>query len=180
MVSAWTISGTAIQNPQANAGGTVSGDQLTLFVVDTSGNGFSSIAIGQSLVAGTFIGGGDDLIVARGFTYNLSGFGGADVVANANLGDNGADAGEAFAVVFFDGLSKDATVASSSFYGVGTNAAWVLPDNNGATAEFGANLTQLSNISASLQVQAVPEPSVAAALSGIFALFYVMLRRRNT
>lgn len=176
------ISGTAINPALENDGSTVSGDQLVLFVVDRDNNGFGGVTSADDLNQGTILN-NDDYILARGSTTSFgptSGFAGFSSFS-FTLGDNDIQGGDEFAVYFFDNTASTATAATDGFYALATDGTWQLPTNNSATFDFNANadsdsFQQLSGVQA---VNPVPEPSTFAALAGILALGFAMVRRRR-
>ena len=175
-----TISGTAAQGLLGQDGASLANGQRAILVVDTTGNGFSSISLGDDLSAGgTF--GGDDYILASVTTQD-PGF--ASIASftsfSFNLGENGVAASQGFGLYVFEGTTG--TTAAAGFYGIGTDATWTIPTANGETWDFNAaadsdSFLQLSSLQTSVSV--VPEPSTFAALAGLCALGVVMVRRRR-
>lgn len=163
---------------------------LVLVVADVDGNGFGldSIAAGQSLTAGSYIGDSNDYVV---FVGDLSAFSEPGV---GQLGVNGAQtttdwtAGDQLAVVWFPSLTTaSATVVDGSSYGYITSTIFVTPANGGTATyqiitaaakgysepdEFTYSASTVE-ATASFVVggSAVPEPStIALVLGGILVL----------
>ncbi|MGC6425193.1 MAG: hypothetical protein ACON4O_09435 [Lentimonas sp.] len=191
------LTGTAITNVTANDGSkALPANNLSVVVVDTARDGFAfsggGLVEGLSLSVGSLVG-TDDLIVANNST---SSFLGTSVVsgaaANIDNGSNGIDAGDPFAIFFFDGITatEDITIVGA-FYGVATyvdvdiedglDGSWVVPAN---TQTFGfrsslseGNYQQLTGISADFTI--IPEPSICALILGVLALTGAMIRRSS-
>lgn len=176
--SAITISGTAVSGLDPLASG-----QTAIFVVDTAGDGFSGITVGDDLSAGQTLG-TDDYIVSITFTQSIP------AVLNVasftsfifNQGDGGVAADDNFGIYVFDGTTT--ATAAAGTYGIATDSSWTIPTNNASTWDFQPvadvdSFATVSGLSIATAVSAVPEPSTYAALSGLLALGYVMVRRRR-
>jgi hypothetical protein len=166
------ISGTSLNNATGLAAG-----EVGVYVI-SDGTAFSSVSIaaGADILDSASYGAGFTVL---GSNTAASGFG------SVSLGSgHGADfsfASDAFAVFVFE--TSDTTALLGDAYNVWTDASWTLPTADGLTAIFnpapsGTQIQQLSGDS-SFAGSVVPEPSTYAALSGLLALGYVMVRRRS-
>jgi hypothetical protein len=183
LAQAITFSGTAIRPTLGNNGSALASNQLALFVVDTAGDGFSSIQAGDLLTEGNLLGSDDFILKTSSSSISI----GQTIVPftsfSFNLNINNIGANDAFAVYFFDGIDSSATTATAgSFYGLATDSTWTIPFFNAATLDFNPtadedSFQQLSNLQANNLV--VPEPSAYAALAGLLALGFATFRRRR-
>ena len=151
-------------------------------IVDTSGGDTLTSADftdGLTLSTGTTFGtnfyvAGEGVIVSlfngQEFTFSLS----------LPLGTGSVAAADKYYIVgFSDYSSESVTLAGGDTFGLATTADWTLPTNDGGTFTFGTEQTQLNGFDGNqFSVVAVPEPSTYATLAGLFALSWVMVRRR--
>ena len=151
-------------------------------IVDTSGGDTLTSADftdGLTLSTGTTFGtnfyvAGEGVIVSlfngQEFTFSLS----------LPLGTGSVAAADKYYIVgFSDYSSASVTLAGGDTFGLATTADWTLPTNDGGTFTFGTEQTQLNGFDGNqFSVVAVPEPSTYATLAGLFALSWVMVRRR--
>jgi len=166
------ISGTSLNNATGLAAG-----EVGVYLI-SDGTAFSSV----SIAAGADI--LDSASYGAGFTFlgsNTAASGFGSVTLASGHGADFSSAGNAFALFVFE--TSDTTALLGDTYNVWTDATWTLPAADGVTASFnpapsGTQIQQLSGASAFAGV-VVPEPSTYAALSGLLALGYVMVRRRR-
>ena len=151
-------------------------------IVDTSG--------GDTLTSADFT---DGLTLSTGITFGTnfyvagegvigSVFSGPELAFGLSLplGIGGvASADKYYIVGFSDYSSASVTLAGGDTFGLATAADWTLPLNDGGVFTFGTEQTQLNGLDGNqFSVVAVPEPSTYATLAGLFALSWVMVRRR--
>ena len=157
----------------------------TYLIVD-GGDGFDFLSVGDmaaglSFTNGSVVTGTNDYV----FAYNASqAFGAGASVISGNttfsLTDNAGLSGNAFALVYWDSeTTASVTSAAGKAFGFHTDASWVVPTSESANETFGGGgiFAGLSGITTSGTV--VPEPCTYAALAGLLALGYVMVRRRG-
>ena len=178
-------------------------DSLVMLLADTSQDGFDLTAspgigsgVGDVTANADFFDGADDLILWRGdLSTNLT----AGLLAESpslTLGTYGSavwDLNDPLALVWFPSIST-ASFTFSGTYGLydgsgtvsATSEAWVTPSagtsgyslhaftTNSAVLPTGANS---GNLSPSVLVAAVPEPSTYATVAGLFALLFCLIRR---
>jgi hypothetical protein len=151
-------------------------------IVDTTGGdtlNSSAFTVGLTLTAGTSFG---DYYVAA--YNNVAGGFGVSVAGNAlfNLGDGTTAGGDTFYVVAFGTNSGDGiTLSGGDTYGILAGGNWQLDGNNSGIFSYGAGPTDLNQFGTAngAEFSVVPEPSTYAALAGLLALGYVMVRRRS-
>lgn len=184
-LNAVSISGTALADVRGQDGNFIANDSLMLFVVDTSGDGFSAVSLGDSLSEGSSIGGSDDFILSATGIFGIDGVlaSGSFSSFNFNLAENGVDGNDKFAIYVFDGMTSSSASATAGFYAIGNvDANYLIPTNNGATFNF-ANPADSDSFQQIASIQTltavVPEPSAYTALAGLLAFAAVMIRRRR-
>jgi hypothetical protein len=168
------ISGTALQQAPG-----ISSGQTAVFLVDLDGSAFSSGDL-STLTAGLSTSADATYAGFSVFAVNTAGelFGSPflEVTTSVDL-NSGIDEGDSFGILVFNASSG--TTTASDTYNLYTDGSWMLPAD-GANATFGgafATIDSGGSISATGSV--VPEPSTFAALAGMCALGYVMIRRRR-
>tara|TARA_B110001469_G_C9617809_1_gene307739 strand:- start:151 stop:720 length:570 start_codon:yes stop_codon:yes gene_type:complete len=176
--AAISLNGLTLSGSAATGVTNLVGGNSTFVIVDTAGDGldFGITNVGANLVAGASF--GDDYIAA----YNSVAVSfGTTVPGNAifNLGTGGTAAGQQFYVVAFGTQSGDnITVTASDTFGVLAGSNWQLDANNSGTYSYGVELVAFPTVNGA-EFTVVPEPSTYAALAGLLALGYVMVRRRS-
>jgi hypothetical protein len=155
--------------------GLLAGDdgKVGSYIVSKDGSALpTSLSVGLSLTDSATYGASFEFIstnnVADFFGYNLASGG------TVNYGD-GVDAGDLFGIILFD--ASTATTLAGDTYRIYTDASWVLPADPSGALSFGSDFAAVSAPTGSGSV--VPEASTYAALSGLLALGYVMVRRRR-
>lgn len=167
------ISGTALST---SASGISVGDYSVL-LFDTSGSAFNTAALAELEAgvdlssSGTYAG----FVVAD--TTPVADFFGFGAYNEWNFSYNLGDIAENdyFGVLTFEGGSS--TAVADTTYEIWTSSDWRSPAD-GAAVTFGAEFTTLGG-AAGATGTVVPEPSTYATLAGLFALVFVMLRRRG-
>lgn len=163
-------------NTGASADGLVWG-----ILVDKGDAGFSDLSLAGTstpLTTGAF--GGDILVLAANPTLTFAGAQGTASAMTFNVGENGVEGGETFALVWFDaGASVGDTLQDGALYG--TAGTFTVPAlaANGSTlsTETFSPIRGLDLGAPALSVGAIPEPS--AILLGGLALLGGIVRRRR-
>ena len=170
----WELSGTAA----TSASNIIAGNSSFVIVDTTGGDTLTSSAftVGLTLSAGTSFG---DYYVA---SYNsvVSTFG-TTVSGNAtfSLGDGGVEANDTYYVVAFGTQSGDGiTLTNGDTFGILSGADWQLDANDASSFDYGTDMQQFTTFNGA-QFTVVPEPSAFAAIAGVMALGFVMVRRRG-
>lgn len=182
-VQAVTFGGFSAQAVTTAGAADLPAGSSTYLIVD-GGDGFDfltagDMAAGLSFTNGSVVTGTNDYV----FAYNASqNFGpGVSVIGGNttfNLSDNTGLTGNAFALVYWDSeTTASVTSSAGKAFGFHTHASWVVPASEAANETFGGIFTTLAGITSTGTV--VPEPSTYAALAGLCALSFVMVRRRR-
>jgi hypothetical protein len=148
-----------IRTQLANAAGTPTTGMSWGVLVDTAGDGFAVTPTGAL--------GGDNYFVGSALTVTSPPFGGTGVALNTNPFDltGGVEALDLFGIFWTDGTA----------YGFVTAGGATLPSDGGTVAYNTVFTDDPYTAGGSI----VPEPSTYAALAGMLALGYVMVRRRR-
>ena len=166
-----------IRTQLANSSGTATNGMYWGVLVDSTDDGFAVTSTGE-ITAFDFttdgVYGNDSFFVGSSTTVLAIPFGGTGVAANTSpitLSGN-VSAGDSFGIFWTDkaggsGVDGDA-------YGFVSVSGAVLP-SDGSTTPFN---TVFTGDPYTAQGSIIPEPSIFALFSGIFALGAVMLRRR--
>ncbi len=184
-----TFTGSAILNLNGGGGTAWTPGTLAVWVVDTNGDGFAgaspnSLYVGDSTAPGVSFGAADDIVL---FSNATIGGGGTAALNGEVFGfPAGGSIGDNWGIFVFDADSDGAATLSAGTYGFftsqGGSGDWDLPADGtswGFNAAPGAGqFQQIANVTGS-SLTVVPEPSTYAALSGLLALSWVMLRRRR-
>lgn len=165
-------------------------NSLVIFVVDTTGNGFSAgLAAGDSLLVGQSLHGGDDLIIAR---MDLTGSGQDGALSGAATVDYAGAVGEndPVAIYWFSGATLGNTTAQGNMsygtytdaIGIDSSARWALPADTGAalqliffTQAFGGSNPEIAGMAG---FAVIPEPSTFV-LVGLGLVSLMVIRRRH-
>jgi hypothetical protein len=160
-----------IRTQLANAAGTPTTGMSWGVLVDTAGDGFAvtptgTIAPGFDFSTNGALG-GDNYFVGSALTVTSPPFGGTGVALNTNPFDltGGVEALDLFGIFWTDGTA----------YGFVTAGGATLPSDGGTVAYNTVFTDDPYTAGGSI----VPEPSTYAALAGMLALGYVMVRRRR-
>jgi hypothetical protein len=169
-----SFSGTAMQN--FGAGTLFAPGNTSVIIVDTGSDGFGSFVTSTINVGDTFavndILVGDQVIGANATQGSLG-----VVAAVPGTASFSATAGLSFGILVFENQTDLGSAQAGSTYQFFTDASWIVPADS-SSATFGSTFTQLSGVS-SASLGVVPEPSTYAALAGLCALSFVMVRRRR-
>ena len=151
-------------------------------IVDTSGGDTLTSAdftAGLTLSTGTTF--GTNFYVAGEGTI-VSAFSSQDLTFSLSLplGTGGVAAADKYYIVGFNDYSSGSvTLAGGDTFGLGSAEDFTLPSNDAGVFTFGSEQSQLNGLDGNqFSVVAVPEPSTYATLAGLFALSWVMVRRR--
>jgi len=172
--AAFSLTGTALDGATGLAAGDVG-----VFIVSNDASAFTSISIteGTSITAtasygssfSTFTGTNTNTVTDLGFAIFLS----SGVSTDLNV--DGINTGDSFGIILYE--SSTATALAGDTFRVYTNAGWDVGADG--AFDFTNDFTTYSGAPAFTgTVTAVPEPSVFAALAGLLALGWVMVRRR--
>jgi hypothetical protein len=178
--SAITFSGFAATDLKGADTNNLANGSATFLIAD-GGDGFDfdATAAGLTFAVGSTVGATNDFV----FAYNAAQDFTSVSVASGNAAFSNADAGSSasfgFALMFFDGVGGvSVTTAGGEQYGFYSEANWQIPANDAGTFSFGTDFTTISALTGT-NGSVVPEPSTYAALAGLLALGYVMVRRRR-
>jgi hypothetical protein len=154
-----------------------------IFLVADGGDGFNFdlTAAGLTFTAGSAVGATNDVVISYAGAQD---FGAVTALSGNATFDNsttGFEGDNSFAVLFFDVVSGDGfTTSGGNAYGFYTDASWVIPTANGDTLNWGVELANVNGgAAAGTNGLVIPEPSTYAALAGLCALSFVMVRRRR-
>ena len=166
-----------IRTQLANSSGVATNDMYWGVLVDSTDDGFAVTSTGE-ITAFDFTTNGaygnDSFFVGSSTTAFFAPLGGAGVAANTSpitLGGN-VSAGDSFGIFWTDKASGSGVDGDA--YGFVSVSGAVLP-SDGSTTPFN---TVFTGDPYTAQGSIIPEPSIFALFSGIFALGAVMLRRR--
>jgi hypothetical protein len=160
----------------------LTGGSATFLVAD-GGDGFDFdlTAAGLTFTAGSAVGATNDVVISYSGSSDFSTVAALGGNATFDNSTTGFEGNNSFAVLFFDVVSGDGfTTIGGNAYGFYTDVSWVIPTANGDTLNWGSELTNVNGgLAAGTTGSVVPEPSTYAALAGLCALSFVMVRRRR-
>ncbi|MDQ8208641.1 PEP-CTERM sorting domain-containing protein [Coraliomargarita sp. SDUM461003] len=168
-----TFNGTSLSNAPSLVAG-----QVGVYLVSTDGTPFTSGAL-SSLSAGASL--TDSSTYGSSFEYighnTVTSFGSVFLSSGFDFSHgNGIDQNDAFGVLVFE--TSTANTLSGDSYQIWTDGSWLVPADLGGAFTFASEFPQLTTAS-NASGTVVPEPSAFAAMAGLMALGFVMVRRRG-
>lgn len=161
------LAGTAIIDPLASDGSPLPAGRLVLVVVDRSRDGFAAAtaaALTQGDALMDFMGDPDDVVVASLSSSMV--FGRSAILGGATVRlTDGIDAGDPFAIIFFDQLAAGSLLLDvPTSYAVASDPSWVVPSDGQFVQYLNSGgegaVAQLSEVQTDLHVSGTRAPEV--------------------
>ena len=173
---AFSLSGTALINPE----GVTSGD-VAIYLVSTDGSSFTTALTSinaEATLTDSATYGSSFSTFTSSTSATASFFIGNTSVGSGAITDltGGISTGHLFGIIVFE--NSTTTTLESDTYRIFTDSSWLVGTDGTFNFGGGADYPALSSASP-VYTGSIPEPSTYAALSGLLALSWVMLRRRR-